>query len=228
MAKSSISPLADFILMPKERGGLGVQNRMALARGMYDQNPRRLGRQTLAANISNYFKYSLPLSQPFKDYLYAIAGRKLHDALQEAIRQHETEFERRRDPIETIRAHYEQAEQVVFLGLEPISANLTTVPESLLNLLSYSFGQMMAGPLVATMGIPNREMAQAIWTGISNRIKEWFPSLTSTGWRSILKSGGGLGLAWVLAGNPLKAMAATSLPMPSQSAPLPSNLPAST
>lgn len=45
--------------------------------------------------------------------------------------------------------------------------------------------------------------------------------IMTTSRRSLLKSGGGLGLAWVLAGNPLKAMAASGIPQNEFKAPVP-------
>jgi len=166
----AISPLEDFLL-PDKPQGLGFQTQARLTDAIHRQNPTAWKRKTLASLISKYFMFALPLSQKFKDVLFSLTHGDLRDRLQQAIEQHEEEHQRRSDPIQIVRRRYAAAKQVVFLGLEPISAHLDSVPPALVDLLRYSFEEIVSGKLHAIMCVPSREIAIAIWKSTSNLVK---------------------------------------------------------
>jgi hypothetical protein len=164
-----ISPLEDFLLA-KEPHGLGYADRGALADALLGQNPD-WKESTLKSTLSKYFNFALPLNKDFNFALRDLAHGELKDRLQDAIRQHDEEHQRREDPIGMMRRHYIEAKQVVYVGLEPISANLDFVPDSLVDLLKSSFEEIVSGKLSAIMGVPSRDIAIGIWKSVSGLIE---------------------------------------------------------
>lgn len=167
----AISPLEDFVLADNPQG-LGFKNQSALADKLYKQDSKIWGRKSLASQVSKHFSFALPLSDKFKDSLRAITQRNLKDNLQKAIDQHEEEHQRRNNPVRYIRVRYETSKHLFFLGLEPISANLGSVPDTLIDLLKFSFQEIVTGNLSVTMGVPSREIAEGIWVAISGLAEE--------------------------------------------------------
>lgn len=164
-----ISPLEDFLLA-KEPHGLGYADRGALADALLEQKPD-WKEGTLKANLSKYFNFALPLNRDFNFALRDLAHGDLKEGLQIAIKQHNEEHQRREDPIGMMRRHYIDAKHVVYVGLEPISANLGSVPDSLVDLLKSSFEEIVSGKLSAVMGVPSRDIANGIWKSVSGLVE---------------------------------------------------------
>lgn len=176
----AISPLEDFALGDTPQG-LGYANQSKLADALHKQNPDNWKRKTLGSQISKYFNFGLPLSDRFKTGLRGLAHGELKDRLQKAIEQHEEEHQRRNDPVRIMSNRYASARQVVFIGLEPISANMDRVPASLIDLFRFSFQEIVSGNLSAIMGVPSREIAVGIWTAVSTLAEERAQSNSNQG-----------------------------------------------
>ncbi len=170
--KRSKGPLDDFIRAPKGKG-LGFESAADLAREICNRRSQALSEKTLAADISKFLSYARPLTAAFIEQLYEIAGRTSRKELQLAIATHTEEFETRRDPIARITERYTNAERVIFLGLQPISANMETASPELLDLLNYSIRQLIVEAIRTTMGVPSKDLACAIWKNLSRRAAEW-------------------------------------------------------
>ncbi len=162
----ALSPLEDFVFTPKPQG-LGYLNQRALADALHRQRPNFWKKESLKSQISKFFKFALPLNANFTNVLLALTHGDLRAGLLRAIEQHEEEYQRRDDPIQIMRARYSTSKQLFFLGLEPISANLDSAPPSLVELLGFSFQEIVSGNLSVTMVVPSREIANGIWAAVS-------------------------------------------------------------
>lgn len=176
-----LSPLADFFFGEPPQG-MGFKNNRNLATAICQRNTKAKPKQTVENTISDYFRLQSQVPEKFARFLRIIVGSgELRAAFDRALQEHNDIVRLRQTPIEVLRHRYSLASDVIFIALEPISANIANAPQSLVDFLEGTFEELFVGSLRATMCVASETLAHKAWNALK-RLAKGYAQRAETTW----------------------------------------------